>query len=1194
MLLSSRCLSLLHLSLCLLLAHAAVDNSSQCPAPNITLPSSVTQTSYTVGVLAIRGFPAAYQEFNLTFGEYLNRKLRDVFHPKINFTMVPLDFTTLYTWVESKKVDFVYVNPSAYSCIESQYGASSLVTQKSIQKVGNNTYEFTLFGGVIFVRADRTDIKTIADLKDKSIAAASISGLGSGQAQFRVMVDNGLNYIQDPSQLVFTSNQGAVVNMVYKKVVDVGFVRTNQIELMESQGKTKKSYFRYLSPVNVYENGQPYPFESSTVLYPEWNVAALSHVHWLIQREVQRALLEMDQSELAAQAANIKGWIPTLSYMELRNMQEKLDFISKNPTTGQMECIRGTAMYDSITCPSGYFKQTEAEVAAGCAKLKLACPTDSSCTCKPCTKAFDVDVFQVNDTSAVSTSSDQTYLGCAKMTTCAVSQQRSKFKFSIIDNKKRDNMRFTYALHLTNNLVKGVANKTSTSYSYVIEEQINEKGQWLIEVFANDVQISESPLFIQIASRDCAAVYGSNSLRVATDAGDCVCNSRSFKSGSRCVDLAWFIPVIIFPLLLLIILAIIMWIRHQIRKQDSLWLVKPDELQYNNPVEILGRGTFGLVVQAEYRGTTVAVKRVIPPKKSKDRKKRMSTESMAHTSMSGSARNMTRGSVKGFSTGATGSVLGLSSGSQNGSSMEEDDMESGFLSFCAFKKDKHAELKANFVQEMRILSKLRHPCITTVMGAIIGDRNTEPMLIMECMDHGSLYDLLHNETMVIDGEMILPILRDIAQGVRFLHAADPLIVHGDLKAQNVLVDSKFRAKVADFGLSQKKQLGACGTPLWMAPELLRGGTNTPQTDVYAFGIVLAEVYSRKDPYEGEDTKMVLEEVADLNRPVDKRPAIPAACPSDVVSIMKDCWHKNPVFRPPFEEVERRLKALDAQHAGPLSVFAGYQHHKNDANGKSHEELLYDVFPRHIANALREGRKVEPERRDMVTIFFSDIVGFTTISSTLDPVKVSNMLDRLYSAFDRLSQTHGVFKVETIGDAYMAVTNLVEDQPFDHALRIARFAIGAIKAAQSTPVDLDDPSKGTVQIRVGFHCGPVVANVVGTRNLRYCLFGDTVNTASRMESNSEALKIHCSERAADVLKKQAAETEVHCVPRGSIQIKGKGEMKTFWVEERKISMTIMESAFEEIETTVTPSRLSIAALEGAVFSMDADLGFTQSA
>ena len=133
---------------------------------------------------------------------------------------------------------------------------------------------------------------------------------------------------------------------------------------------------------------------------------------------------------------------------------------------------------------------------------------------------------------------------------------------------------------------------------------------------------------------------------------------------------------------------------------------------------------------------------------------------------------------------------------------------------------------------------------------------------MEYMDHGSLYDLLHNETMILDGEILLPILRDVSQGVRFLHSADPgkscsvlapklasglfspphsaprqtVVLHGDLKSANILVDSRFRAKVADFGLSQKKNLGGTGTPFWMAPELLRKETaNTTASDVYSFG-----------------------------------------------------------------------------------------------------------------------------------------------------------------------------------------------------------------------------------------------------------------------------------------------------------------------------------------------------------------------
>lgn len=207
-------------------------------------------------------------------------------------------------------------------------------------------------------------------------------------------------------------------------------------------------------------------------------------------------------------------------------------------------------------------------------------------------------------------------------------------------------------------------------------------------------------------------------------------------------------------------------------------------------------------------------------------------------------------------------------------------------------------------------------------------------------------------------------------------------------------------------------------------------------------------------------------------------------------------------------------------------------------------MLYELFPRHIAEALKAGRKVEPETHELVTIVFSDIKGFTDISREISPMKVSMMLDRLYLAFDKIARKHGVFKVETIGDAYMGVTNLTEDQEDTHVKRIAEFAVEMINEAAQILIDEDEPDKGYIRIRVGFHSGPVVANVIGSLNPRYGLFGDTVNTASRMESNSTGSRILCSESAYLHLKRQAPEMPFIC--RGKIAVKGKGDMNTYWI------------------------------------------------
>ncbi len=415
---------------------------------------------------------------------------------------------------------------------------------------------------------------------------------------------------------------------------------------------------------------------------------------------------------------------------------------------------------------------------------------------------------------------------------------------------------------------------------------------------------------------------------------------------------------------------------------------------------------------------------------------------------------------------------------------------------------------------------------------------------MEYMEYGSLYDLLHNETMIPGGEIILQVVRDIVQGIQFLHASKPPILHGDLKAKNILVDSRFRAKVADFGFSHFKTAKQRthilqGTPFYMAPEYLRRRSEyTTACDMYSLAMIFYEIYARAGPFEGEDPRKLLPKICHPR--LNKRPPIPESCPPKIVDLMKKCWSPNAFFRPSAKDVDYFLVEMTSRDTEPLETFK--DHIREDL--KRTPTSIYDVFPKHIADALNAGKKVEAESHEIVTVVFSDIVGFTTISQKFSPLKVAQMLDRLYQAFDTLCRKHHIFKVETVGDAYMGVTNLDGSAHDTHVKQVAEYAQDALQAASEILIDEDDPSLGYVQIRLGFHSGPVVSSVIGSLNPRYGLFGDTVNTASRMESNSMPGMIHCSNVSAHLLETQAPEIPLKL--RGMIKIKGKGKMKTYWI------------------------------------------------
>jgi class 3 adenylate cyclase len=202
-----------------------------------------------------------------------------------------------------------------------------------------------------------------------------------------------------------------------------------------------------------------------------------------------------------------------------------------------------------------------------------------------------------------------------------------------------------------------------------------------------------------------------------------------------------------------------------------------------------------------------------------------------------------------------------------------------------------------------------------------------------------------------------------------------------------------------------------------------------------------------------------------------------------------------------------------------------------------ETLLLNILPQGIVNRMRAGETVIADHVEEVTILFCDLVGFTTLSQALPAARTIDFLGRIFSAFDRLAAEHGVEKIKTIGDAYMVVGGIPEYAP-DHAMRIATLAprmLDAVKAiSESTALEL--------RARIGIHTGPVVAGVIGTHKFVYDVWGDTVNTASRMESHSLPGRIQIS-----AATRSALGGGFKFEPRGALEIKGKGLMETYFLD-----------------------------------------------
>ncbi|KAI6233991.1 Guanylate cyclase [Aphelenchoides fujianensis] len=359
--------------------------------------------------------------------------------------------------------------------------------------------------------------------------------------------------------------------------------------------------------------------------------------------------------------------------------------------------------------------------------------------------------------------------------------------------------------------------------------------------------------------------------------------------------------------------------------------------------------------------------------------------------------------------------------------------------------------------------------------------------------------------------------------------------------------------------------------LYMAPEILRrqghplSTPSTKEADVYSFGIVCAEVINRKPAWESNtndstDTDELIYLVK-RQRETPVRPVIDVSLITDlntgIPHLIRDCWSENPNQRPSVTQIRSLIRNMGGRNESLMDhVFRILEHYTTTLQEEVEERtrelleekkrsdvLLYRLLPRQIADKLKTGSVIEPESFDSVTIFFSDVVRFSELSRQSTALQAITLLNDLFTMFDGIIEIYDAYKVESVGDDTLVASGLPRRNGIQHAKEIANMSLAFMDGVENFRIPHLPMER--VELRIGFHSGPCVAGVVGLAMPRYCLFGDTVNTASRMCSNSKPGRIHLSSDANNLLQMIKG---FNTISRGELIIKGKGVMETFFLGE----------------------------------------------
>ncbi|MFH4979757.1 hypothetical protein AB6A40_006466 [Gnathostoma spinigerum] len=499
-----------------------------------------------------------------------------------------------------------------------------------------------------------------------------------------------------------------------------------------------------------------------------------------------------------------------------------------------------------------------------------------------------------------------------------------------------------------------------------------------------------------------------------------------------------------------------------------------------------------------------------------------------------------------------------------------------------------------------------HDNINPFLGMSFNEKD-EMLLLWKFCSRGTIQDIIYNPQITLDSKFHAAFIKDITMGLEYLHCS-PIGYHGSLTPWACLIDRNWMVKLTDYGIAdpierwQKQGLISVETlkegedsdksasaqktsVLYCAPELLKNreqnrkrGTDKKWLkqsvsrrqagDIYAFGMVMYEILFRSLPYASNtNVDELIEFLRDGSRTF--RPTIQSKgdIHPDLCALLLDCWSETPESRPSIRRVKLntdsylkvkgslvdQMMRMMEQYANNLEKLVQERTGMLEEANLRADKLLSQLLPKYVANELKMGRAVPPRTFESATVMFSDIVGFTALCSSSTPLEVVTLLNTVYSGFDDIINKHDAYKVETIGDAYMVVSGLPEENGLKHLYQIGTISLEIMQFVKNFQIPHKKDKK--LKIRLGFHSGPVAAGVVGLNSPRYCLFGDTVNVASRMESTGVPEMIQITDTTRDLMVKHYPEFQIS--ERGEIEIKGKGMIITYFLEGRREQQSEVE-------------------------------------